>query len=338
MSKAYPIITIGITAYNAQDTIERAVASALGQTYPLDKLDIIIVDDASTDQTVEKIKSLTSQHKKNIRFFVQPQNSGVAAARNLIIEKAQGMYLAFFDDDDVSLPERIMTQYEVLSQYCDINGVEDALCFSARRQYYPSGKECVAPTICYEGVEEGLKAPHGEMVARNILTGEPMRMHKNKGGARTLVRSGAMATCSQMGTVALYRRVEGFDTTFRRSEDTEFNVRAALAGAHFIGTDRPLVNQTMTMASDKKIDIEKRCALQLLEKYQDFIASYTSYEFAHQWWSMKYDLLAGERRAFFKQSVKLFLCQPWLCMKRFFRSIHNIGVNFTAFAFVRKGK
>ena len=72
------------------------------------------------------------------------------------------------------------------------------------------------------GTNEGV-VPHGIDVALRILMGKPMPNI-----------FGSTATCSQMSRLGTYKALGGFDEDFRRSEDTEFNVRAAIYGAHFL--------------------------------------------------------------------------------------------------------
>lgn len=75
-SSTVPLITIGITCYNARNTIARAVAGAQAQKF--DNFEILIVDDCSTDGAVEKIKALAVSDKR-IRFFRHDMNRGYPA-------------------------------------------------------------------------------------------------------------------------------------------------------------------------------------------------------------------------------------------------------------------
>src|SRR5262245_33193859 len=101
------LVTIGITAFNAAPTIERAVRSALAQSWR--PVEILVVDDGSKDATPEILAKLR-RDQPELRLFRHDKNQGVAAARNRILAEAAGDLLAFFDDDDESLPERVETQ------------------------------------------------------------------------------------------------------------------------------------------------------------------------------------------------------------------------------------
>ncbi len=269
-----PLISIGITYYKASDTIERAVLSALEQTWG--NCEIIIVDDFSNDGHEHILDKLAKQHPR-ISVVHQPMNKGVAAARNEIIRRVKGEFLAFFDDDDESCPKRLEKQYKRIVSYEKKHAQgASVICHTARTQKYPSGLKSYESTM---GTNEGL-APNGDNVALRILTGKPSPNI-----------FGSAATCSQMARLSTYKALNGFDKDFRRSEDTEFNVRAAIQGAHFVGLDEPLVDQTMTLASDKKLSDEKQYALRLLLKHQEFINKHTNYSFCYQWVEGKYDFL-----------------------------------------------
>ena len=99
-------MTIGITAYNAEDTIREALQSALEQTLPAHQ--IIVVDDCSTDTTMDVLAEYESY--PNVEIHQNPQNGGVAVSRNVIVEHATGEFIVFFDDDDISAKDRAEAQ------------------------------------------------------------------------------------------------------------------------------------------------------------------------------------------------------------------------------------
>lgn len=144
MKKA-PLVTIGITAYNAAKTIEHAVRSALEQRWR--PIEIVVVDDCSHDAT-PKILAKIAELYREVRFFRQPTNQGVAETRNRILQHARGEFVAFFDDDDFSLPERVETQIKRLTKY-ERNFARGSLviCHTARLITYPDGSQCVEPTM-----------------------------------------------------------------------------------------------------------------------------------------------------------------------------------------------
>jgi succinoglycan biosynthesis protein ExoO len=109
-----PTITVLIAAYNAEGFLRRAVASALTQS--LAPLEVLVVDDASTDDTVGVVRQLASADSR-IRLIPLPQNGGPSAARNAGLDAARGEWVAVLDADDAFMPQRLqrMLQYALES-------------------------------------------------------------------------------------------------------------------------------------------------------------------------------------------------------------------------------
>ncbi|MEH1970720.1 MULTISPECIES: glycosyltransferase family 2 protein [unclassified Nostoc] len=97
-----PKVSVIIPAYNTEVYIAKAIESALEQT--LTDIEVIIVDDGSSDKTVEVAKSFTDQR---LKVIVNQQNLGAAAARNRALRIAQGEWIAVLDSDDWYAPERL---------------------------------------------------------------------------------------------------------------------------------------------------------------------------------------------------------------------------------------
>jgi glycosyltransferase involved in cell wall biosynthesis len=101
---SYPLVTVYMPTHNRCQLLKRAVESVFKQSYPA--IELIIVDDASTDDTHEYLTELVTKHN-NIQFFTQQSAKGACAARNIAIKVAQGEFVTGLDDDDEFLPERI---------------------------------------------------------------------------------------------------------------------------------------------------------------------------------------------------------------------------------------
>jgi len=99
-----PTVSAVIPAYNAAETIERALDSVYAQTYP-NIIEVIVVDDGSTDGTAQ----IVGQSYPMARLFRQ-ENAGCGAAYNAGVAEASGDYVAFLDADDVWLPTKIEWQ------------------------------------------------------------------------------------------------------------------------------------------------------------------------------------------------------------------------------------
>ena len=99
-----PLVSVVLATYNRCDLLHRAINSVLNGTY--ENLELIIVDDASTDGT----PGVVSQYRDpRIRYIRTPENGGVLRARNRGFDLAQGDYVTILDDDDVLLPEALVS-------------------------------------------------------------------------------------------------------------------------------------------------------------------------------------------------------------------------------------
>lgn len=105
-----PLISVIIPAYNAETFLAKTLESVLSQTYQ--NIEILVVDDGSTDKTAEIVKSFARKDKRV--SLLQQSNAGVAAARNLAIEKSRGEYIAPIDADDIWYPQNLEKQLECL--------------------------------------------------------------------------------------------------------------------------------------------------------------------------------------------------------------------------------
>ncbi|MCB1557882.1 MAG: glycosyltransferase family 2 protein [Alphaproteobacteria bacterium] len=306
-----PKITIGITSYNSADTIGAAISSALEQTYS--DFEILIVDDKSQENSLEIIRK-TIEDRPSIRLIAHEENKGVAASRNTIINHANGDLIAFFDDDDISDPLRLQKQLSRILSYEENQGETLTICHSARLQKYPDGKTRIAPTM---GCSTSKIAPHGEDMAAHILYNKTIHSGDH----------GSLATCSQMARTSTYKTLGGFDETFKRMEDTEFNVRLALAGGHFLGIDEALVTQTMTLANDKNIEMERVYAIKLYEKHQDFLDKCRRGNFDKNWTHLKHDYWENKTWDFLRRLFSLGIKHPILSMERLLAALPNAGYN-----------
>jgi len=105
-------VSVIIPAYNSASTIIRALQSVIAQT--LAPLEIIVVDDASTDTTRDLVTSFASSSSIPVRVLSQTTNSGPSAARNAGWEAATGDFIAFLDADDQWHPHKIELQFPVM--------------------------------------------------------------------------------------------------------------------------------------------------------------------------------------------------------------------------------
>lgn len=112
-SPAMPLISVYMPTYNRSSMMQRAIASVLAQDYP--HVELLIVDDCSSDDTWQVLQDKYGQHPK-IRLFRQERGQGACAARNLAIKAAAGEFVTGIDDDDEFLPNRLSS---MLAAYDD---------------------------------------------------------------------------------------------------------------------------------------------------------------------------------------------------------------------------
>jgi glycosyltransferase involved in cell wall biosynthesis len=107
-----PLVSVIIPTKNRHDLLVRAIKSVLNQTYS--NLEIIIVDDSSSDETKSHIYKIKDER---IKYIFQNNRKGGAAARNTGILNAKGEFISFLDDDDYWAPEKIEKQLHVFKTH-----------------------------------------------------------------------------------------------------------------------------------------------------------------------------------------------------------------------------
>lgn len=99
------LVTVIIPTYNREKTIKRAISSVLNQTYK--NIELIIVDDCSSDNTEKIIKTIKDER---LKYYRLEKNNGACYARNYGIKLAKGKFIAFQDSDDEWLPNKLEKQ------------------------------------------------------------------------------------------------------------------------------------------------------------------------------------------------------------------------------------
>ena len=168
-------VSIIIAAYNAQNTLPRAIESSLSQTH--DNTEIIVVDDCSTDNTLTIANAYASKDKR-VHVLQSCVNSGPGAARNQGINNASGQWLTMLDADDWIAPDRIATLLYV-AQAHSVDMVIDSYwladektgqCYAARFRQL-----CSAYTQFNMDAEYFIR--HGMGATKPLLNASVMRDH-----------------------------------------------------------------------------------------------------------------------------------------------------------------
>ncbi len=108
------LVSVIMPAYNAQDTIKRAIESVLQQTYS--NVELLITDDFSTDNTKDIILAAACKDPRVV-ILENTSNQGVAKTRNHSIRHANGQYIAFLDSDDCWALDKLEKQVALMKEY-----------------------------------------------------------------------------------------------------------------------------------------------------------------------------------------------------------------------------
>lgn len=198
-----PLVSIIIPAYNVERYIKDAVDSAIGQTYK--NIEIIVVDDGSTDGTK---KELESYIKNNKIIYLYQKNKGLSGARNAGINQARGEYIALLDADDMFRLTKIEKQIFFLNNNPDCD-------------------------FCYTDVEFFRDGNPGKILKSYY------KYHSGKVLKYLFISSFINPSTLFFRKDAVYK-FGTFNESFKRAEDLEYYIRASLNGAEFCLVNEPL--------------------------------------------------------------------------------------------------
>jgi glycosyltransferase involved in cell wall biosynthesis len=220
---ASPTVSVVMPTYNRAHLLPPVVESILSQDFR--DLELVIVDDGSTDNTAEIVQEIQAQDPR-VRYVRLPQNRGVGFARDAGLRYAQGQYIALADSDDLWLPGRLGEQVAILEKYpeidilfgdwWDINHVK-----GTRRRAFEGSP----------GLQEVEARPLGNglfLVERGLETG--------------ILKSNFIATPTMVLRRGVLDRVGGF-LPYLKTPELEFYWRAAVLGARFAYLERPLIER-----------------------------------------------------------------------------------------------
>lgn len=222
------LISVIIPVYNGEDTIAEAVESALQQTFS--DLEVIIIDDGSTDTTVEILQKISDSR---LKVFSYP-NAGIAASRNRGLSHARGQYIAPLDADDIWKPEKLEAQLEALQSSSD---AAVAYCWS----------DCIDKSGRW--LRPGGHPSLSGYVLPNLLISDIL-----ENGSNPLIEHQALI------------KVGKYDESLPAGQDWDMSIRLAFH-YHFVLVPQPLVLYRISASSvSRNINRLEKAALQVIDK------------------------------------------------------------------------
>lgn len=209
-----PLVSIIIPAYNAATRIAETLRSVVAQDYP--NIEIIVVNDCSTDETAEIARGVLEGSGRPFRSIEHTANRGVSAARNTGIEASSGEFLCFVDADDIAEDRYVSRLYACLAE----SGADIALC-GYKDKYVARGDISDVP----------VKLPHGAEVTAERIT-----------YLKILKKIDTAIYAMMMTKVFLKSASLRFEEGCTAGEDVEFQIKAfSRAGRISIVNDCPYI-------------------------------------------------------------------------------------------------
>lgn len=267
-----PFVSIVIPSYNRAHLLGRAIRSVLNQTYK--NFEVIVVDDASTDDTAEIVKTFKDDR---IQYILHDANAGGAAARNTGIRASRGEYIAFQDSDDEWFPEKLEKQMTLFEQVSAETGVVYTGFWRVRNNH----KTYIPP----DGIKQKEGDIHRELLKRNFVSTQTVVVKKE-----CLEQSGL------------------FDERLPRLQDWELFIRLSkLYEFKFVAEPLVIAHFTPESISAKKDALIEAKKL-ILEKHREEISTDTGVLASHLYSIASLSFQTGEMRkgrAYLKQALAL---------------------------------
>jgi len=241
-----------ISTYQPSSLLRTAIGSVVDQV--IKPLEIILIDDCSQSIDLNGIHDLIPDEISFI-FHRNTENLGAGSSRNLGVKLSSTSYLIFFDDDDVSLPERSVIHWDAFQKGATVSYVSS-------KKKYPNGY-----TVDFQNMEIPPALVKPKNFAQKLLYGRPLQ------GSIGDIPSSTLAIAKEE-----FLSVGGFEKSMRRLEDVDLALRLSLAEASFSWSSKVLVERTSTVRTDKGGQIETNHEYMILEKYGYLLS----------WWRRKY--------------------------------------------------
>ena len=234
-----PLVSVIIPTYNRANVIHRSISSAIKQSYQ--KIEIIVVDDASDDDTAQIVQQINDTR---IIYICHQINLGGSEARNTGIKNARGKFIAFLDSDDVWLPNKLQHQLAIISQ-----------------------QKCHDNLVCYTQFQKSSQI----FYQRSILPA------KGKQEQETIpeyfwLSGGEMLTSTLLVSRTLASRTL-FQTGLVKHQDLDFVIRLETQGAKFIFVPQVLAIWHNEPRCDRiSCQVNYQASLDWIQQYRQYIS------------------------------------------------------------------
>ena len=193
------LVSVIMPAYNARKYIGMSIESVMVQTYK--NVELVVVDDASTDNTLEIIRQYASVWRDRIRISARQHNGGTAAALNDAIELAEGSYICWLSADDLYLDDMVESEVGYLKKNINYDAVFSRCgCIDENNQFFGE----LPRSIYEEPAATGMAGITSRLLHRNFWHG-----------------------CSVLAKAECFKREERFNVAYKGAQDYDFWLRMA---------------------------------------------------------------------------------------------------------------
>jgi len=305
-----PLVTCAFSTYNASKTIEFALESAFNQTYK--NKEYLIIDDCSNDNTLEIIKAINTEKNNIIHIVKNVKNRGIGLVRNQLIKKSNGVFIAFFDHDDFSHPDRIKQQIQSIQSFEIKNKAQSKnspLCYTSRKIIFSPNKFLICKSISFDATK-----------------------YSNTDGALALLSAkkmpkfnqpGSTATCTLCARKKSLEFIGGFNNELRRYEDLDLAIKALLKKTSLISLEEILVDQYFKKEKYKKNS--EIYELRMIKFHKKFLEEKNLFDFAYNFAKTRYYFLNFKLFYFFKYFLYLLFKYPINLVTKFISSFKTLS-------------
>lgn len=297
MKKTNKLVSVIIPTYKRSDTLKRAVNSVLNQTYK--NIEIIVVDDNNPETAErERTRFVMTQYENidTVKYIEHPYNKNGSAARNTGFRAAKGDYIAFLDDDDEFLPEKVEKQVQCLEYRGEIWGA------------------CYTNYIRKDGNK--IYSRSAENREGFLLKEELMRNLWVAAGSNLMIRH------------SVVEHVGGFDESFRRNQDVEFLIKIL---KHYKLAHVPIEGLVVYMHDEHKNKIDfYSLTKQFIETFKSDIDSLSKNDQfdVYQMLNLQvYRYYLTSRK--YKQAIKMISTNKISCLNSFMYLFHLLNRKIT---------